>query len=176
MLLSSLNHPIKIFNLEEFNINKKAFIKNFADSYQLYQWDQYVLNSHKANFLWEKVPKKILDQCNDSFFIDFYLGKLPPKKIDQLVKTMAKADIEKYQKIKPTRKRLVSDHILSIKNQKWSIKRIRSKAFIQHMCRLSENIIFQNSQKIARQFKELPAHMENTHLYHLLKKLAVKFA
>lgn len=174
MLLSRLNRPISIIDLEDCEINLTAFLEKTAGYYSEFEWDQYLYRQTQIEFIKKEIPLADQVKFSDRLWLDYYVGKSSFSDLDLVLEKLSNEKLETLLAIKPTRKRAVSEFELSYKNG-WSVERVSAKKFGQKYAVISDDksIDYRRAERV---FSELPEEKTDKSLLVILRYLAEKIA
>ncbi len=162
MLLTKLSRPIDIFNIEEWGVDLNGLLQEIRNQYDDYEWDNYLFRQNQIEFFKAHLPVDIAENIENSFWMNYYAGKINEVEIEQLLKSVSPDKLEQFQQIKPTRKRLISEFNLFFKDD-WEIKRIPARIFGQEYA-LTNNSDSPDYRLTQRQFKEMPNSLNSKNL------------
>jgi len=168
----NLEKPIKLINLEEYGIDVKDISHKLKPAYETdYAWDYYLHRQNKIEFLKSNLQPSVLNQISDEFWEDYYNETISDSELDPVLNNLSREEFEKFSRIRPTRKRLVSEFNLKYSKNSWKISRVPAKPFGQDDALIS----LENAQdyRLARRiFKEVPKSLEYDFVHVLMDALA----
>ncbi|HIF9171005.1 TPA: 2OG-Fe dioxygenase family protein [Photobacterium damselae] len=166
-MLAHLSGPIEVFSEKSCSgLCTKEYLKLFEEA----PWDYYLVRQRQLELIDNSFLEKQISQLTFQQRADFYLGVLT---LDDLLFTTFSLDVrEKIKgallKIRPSRKRFVSNAIVNIVNsQNFNIQRVKNKSFDQLLAGV-KNENQQDYRKLPREFKELPNQYFNDDLIKLI--------
>jgi len=168
----NLEKPIKLINLEEYGIDVKDISDKLKTAYETdYEWDYYLLRQNKIEFLKRNLQPDILNQIPDEFWESYYNETILDLELSPILENLSRQQFEKFSKIRPTRKRLVSEYNLIYSDDSWKISRVPSKPFGQDDALISLEDA-QDYRLARRIFKEVPKSLEYDFMHELMNVLA----
>ncbi len=171
MLLSTIDHPITILNLNEFNISLQEVQQTLSNNYHNYGWDNYLLQQNKISIIKSFLSENKARSIPNKIWLDLYQSKISDNEIIRYFPFITEKALLEIQEIKPNRQRCVSEYILELDNNNWYIERINSIPFSQKLALVfDESLIdYRLSERI---FKELPNELYDDNLKAMIKMVA----
>jgi len=170
MLLSYLNQPITLINLEDCGINADQYLTKTGEYYSDFEWDKYLFRQHQIEFLQRHMPADLQAQYGDHFWLDFYVGMATADDLGVILKSLTEAQFAEFNAIKPTRRRAISEFEMTLKSG-WCIERVAAKSFGQEYAKVAmdESLDFRLAK---RTFDELSEDKVDGDLLKILDYLA----
>lgn len=170
MLLSCLDRPISMVSLDDIGIDKDAFLERTASFYSQFDWDKYLFRQNQIEF----VKKHSRRNVSDKEWLDYYLDKYNLCDSDLIANSLSEEQFLEFSKIKPTRRRAISEFILENCNG-WAVNRVEAQGFGQEYAMISEqnDIDYRVAERI---FNELPENCVDDDLIEILKYFALKIS
>lgn len=168
MLLSSLDLPVQLINTHDLSFDYQQIKASYQKYYEKhYAWDYYLLRQNQLAFITANTTIKITKD-HKNIFSEYFLGNADINALSPLIKHFSKDQLERFNAIKPTRKRLISEYEITLNSNDWDIQRQKARPFKQTYGKLadeSKNPVYSVSE---RSFKELPKAMQTKELTQLL--------
>lgn len=172
MLLSYLDQPISVINLEDFGVNTEKFLAKTSEYYLDFDWDQYLFRQHQIEFLQQQLPQATQAIFNDRFWLDYYIGTATPKDLDLPLTQLSEEQLNNFLAIKPTQKRAISEFEMIYKDG-WKLNRVAAQGFGQEHAMISDNEKI--DYRVAKRFfPELAEEKVDEKLITILRLLADK--
>ncbi len=173
MVLSCLERPIDVFNITEWGVDLNRFLNNLRPQYSIYEWDYYLLRQNQIAFFQKNLPENVLSRFDNTFWSDFYGGKVPDTTVQELLNAVPESKLDQFFQIKETRKRLIAEFNLSfIEDEHWLVERIPARAFGQSYALTSDTASLDYRQTTERRFKEMPESLNCIDLQFILQGLS----
>lgn len=168
MLLTNLETPITLLNLQEIGINLDLYQNKIKKLYDHYEWDYYLLNQNKIDLLRKTLGHNFFVGIDNKTLLEVYQNKESFNDFLKRFNILDETELDKFNSILPTRKRCISQFLLYY-DKTWQIERIDSLNFKQKNALITneENFDF---RKYERKFKELPSQYVDNDLFNILIK------
>ncbi len=155
-----IKSPIRIAALNHLGIEKEVFIDFFKDLFQELAWDPYDVRRLQIEFLKAQIPSA--EEELNKLFKAYFTGEVGEEALEKWVEQLSDEDQFEYTKIKPWRRRSISQFVLSINDGDIEILREPCKQF-------SQSVDEEDYRSLPRIFEESPdKHVVNTHFNSLM--------
>lgn len=159
----SVKSPIRISNLDKLNLNQEDFLKTMSPFFKELPWDPYDARRMQVEFLKKKFPKT--SKKIQALFKDYFLGKTKIDVFQYWISKLNKKSKAQFKKIKPWRRRSVSQFQVTETAEKIQVLRKVVQQFTQDMNG-------DDYRSLPRIFEESPDHhVENGYFLALLGRI-----
>lgn len=166
---------ISIINFKDFYLDIDYLQNLYSQHYDnTYIWDTYLVNHLKLDFINSNVINLRKSKLSKSEVLDFYTGELSEEDLLKKLPNMNNELNVLYKKIKPFRKRLISECNIYKDSSNWKLERIKARKFSQKEANIQENIW--DYRHATRVFTELPDVLFDSNLEKLIKHSAEKIS
>lgn len=172
MNINGLNIPITIATLSEMEVSLNELSRKLSNYYHEYKWDNYLLQQNKIELIADALGNDIYS--NPEYLMNIYQGKVNDGELKVIFPDLPVLVFEKIKKLKPTRKRCISEYTITCSTQgKLTIERIPSKDFGQDFAEIASNTLI-DYRKSKRTFKELPNELYDDNLKKIISYFSNK--
>lgn len=159
----SVKSPIRISNLNKLYINQEDFLKTMSPFFKELPWDPYDARRMQVEFLKKKFPKT--SKKIQALFKDYFLGKTKIDVFQYWISKLNKKSKAQFKKIKPWRRRSVSQFQITETAEKIQVLRKVVQQFTQEM---NDD----DYRSLPRIFEEAPDHhVENGYFLGFLGRM-----
>ncbi len=172
MLLTQLSRPIDVFNISEWGVDVERLKRKLAASYEDYAWDDYLFRQTQIEFFKTHLSEAQLAPYSNQFWMEYYTGRVSQNEVDKMRSYLSPSEQSDFDKIRPTRKRLISEFNMYFENGQWQLERSKpARVFGQeYALTIDEDDIDYRLAK--RTFKEMPSYLDDESLQSILYGLA----
>lgn len=158
-----LNHPIRVFSLEQLDVDRSQLIPLLTKNIDDLQWDFYDVRKAQLNHLKKHVQEQ--REAIHAITEEYYLGNSSIEVLSPFIEQLSDEQLDAFHKIKPHRRRSICQFIVSKTETSWKIERIYEKDFSQDVedYRLSGRVFAQTNESYTEhpEFQKLIAGLAN---------------
>lgn len=173
MPLQSLQHPIFVFQLGDFNIDAESYIRHLKPYFFDLAWDDYLYRQHQLSFLIQHVlNNELIDRDTNALFGQYYSGETTESVLAPFIQQLSQDQLTHFKNITPTRRRAMQAFQVTVNNSTCNLAPVAEHHFIQKEGHTLDTV--KDWRTMQRIFNPPPSAMLTSELEQLIQGLTKK--